>query len=177
MSGIKIVRFKYRIENDGGITRRLFHWWDLPVLNHLFSPEVFHTASGVESRASSSLFSFRRWIVNIFQVVYVIEAGENSGRRIIGFIGLYNMKIGRSLWLSMAIFDSKDRGRGYGRHVLELLLNSLQKDGIVKTVYAEVLNGNVRSMHVLEDLGFDVCGRHGGRLLLERSLVSRPSRT
>ncbi len=173
MSDIKIVIFRRWIEHDG-ITLRMPRLRDLPVLHRLFGPEIFLTAGNIDHGRFNSVFSFRRWIVNTFQVVYLIEVEETGGRRIIGFVGLYSLRIGQSLWISTALFDGKDRGRGYGRHGLELLLDSLRNDGIAETVYAEVLNGNSRSMHLLRDLRFGVCGRREDRLVLAKRILSHP---
>lgn len=170
VSGIRIVRFKCRIENHG-ITLRLLRLRDLSILHHLLGPEVFLVTGGVGSRSFSSLFSFGRWMVSIFQVLYVIEATQNGVPRTIGFVGLSSVRMGQSLWLSAALFDPRDRGQGYGREALEPLLNFLQKKGIVKTVYAQVLRGNLRSLHLLEHLGFKVCWERTDSLLLEKNMV------
>jgi RimJ/RimL family protein N-acetyltransferase len=92
-------------------------------------------------------------------VVYVIEVEEDGRCRIAGFAGLYNMQIGKSLWLSVAIFNPSDRRRGYGTRVLELLLDLLQRNGAAETVYAEVLKTNTTSLSFLRKLGFEVCNQ------------------
>jgi RimJ/RimL family protein N-acetyltransferase len=166
---VRTVHFKRRIE-DGGLTLRLYRLRDLPVLHSLFKPEIFLEASGTELKAGSSL-SFYRWIKSTFQIVYVIEVEENDGRRIVGFAGLYNMRVGQGLWISFTIFDPKDRRRGYGTKALELLLDILQKNGAAETVYAKVSKTNLASLCFLRKLGFEVSRREDG-LILEKKVLN-----
>jgi RimJ/RimL family protein N-acetyltransferase len=152
---------------SGGLTLRLYRLRDLAVLHSLFKREIFLEASGAELKASSSL-SFYRWIKSTFQIVYVIEVEEPDGRRIVGFVGLYNMRVGQGLWISFTIFNLKDRRQGYGTKALELLLNLLQKNGAAETVYAEVSKTNLASLCFLRKLGFDVSGRYEDSFILEK---------
>jgi RimJ/RimL family protein N-acetyltransferase len=153
---------------SGGLTLRLYRLRDLPVLHSLFKREIFLEASGAELKASSSL-SFYRWIKSTFQIVYLIEVEEPDGHRIVGFVGLYNMRVGQGLWISFTIFNLKDRSRGYGTKALELLLNLLQKNGAAETVYAEVSKTNVASLCFLRKLGFEVSRRYEDSFILEKN--------
>jgi RimJ/RimL family protein N-acetyltransferase len=162
---VRIVNFKPRIEN-GGLTLRLCRLKDLFALLPLFTPEIFLEASGSVLKASS-LLGFYKWLKTTFQVIYVIEIEESEGPRIVGFAGLYNMKIGKSLWLSLAIFKLKDRRQGYGTRSLELLLDLFQRNGAAETVYAEVLKWNMPSLRFLRRFGFEVCSRYEEKFLLK----------
>jgi RimJ/RimL family protein N-acetyltransferase len=122
----------------------------------------------VETNAFDSVLTFWRWATTIFQVIYVIEVKEAGGRRAVGFVGLYQIEIGRSSWLSICIFKPSDRGHSYGKQALGLLLNYLEKDGLVKAIYVEVLRQNVPSLHFFDELGFKVWRRYQDRCLLER---------
>jgi carboxypeptidase C (cathepsin A) len=55
-----------------------------------------------------SLFTFWIWLKSTFNLVYIIAFEEMGSRRIIGFAGFYDMKLGESLWLSLTVFDPKD---------------------------------------------------------------------
>lgn len=165
---IRTVNFERRLKK-GGLTLRLYRLRDLGALHSLFKPESLLEASGIRSKAFGSLLSFSKWLMTAFQVAYVIEVKEPCGFRIIGFTGIYNMKIGRGLWLSITIFNPKDRRQGYGRQALELLLHSLQKIGAAGTVYAEVLKMNDPSLRFLRKLGFEVCAQEEDRFLMELS--------
>ncbi len=152
---------------NGGLTLRFYRLKDLPVLQLLFTPEIFLEASRAELKTSSSL-SFYRWIKSTFQIVYVIEVEETDGRRIVGFVGLYNMRVGQGLWISFAIFSPKDRRRGYGTKALELLLDLLQKNGAVEKIYANVSKTNAPSLCFLRKLGFEVSRRYEDSFILEK---------
>jgi diamine N-acetyltransferase len=167
---IKIVRFKYRIEG-GGLTLRIYRFRDLPVLHSLFHIPSFLHISGVEPKTVRSLPLFWRWIRNSFHVFYIIEVAEDSGRRIIGFAGLYHIEIRKSLWLSLALFDAKDRGQGYGRRAVELLLKFFQKGDVVRTVYAEVMKNNLLSLCFCKRLGFELFGERRESFLLKSQIA------
>lgn len=162
---IRIVNFERRLKS-GGLTLRLYRLRDLHILYPLFTSKILLEASGVKFKVFNSLFSFSKWLITTFQAVYVIEIEENGGHRIVGFSGIYNMKIGQSLWLSLTIFNPEDRRRGYGGKVLKLLLDSLRKNGAAQTVYAEVLKTNESSLRFLRKLGFEVCGQDENKFLL-----------
>jgi RimJ/RimL family protein N-acetyltransferase len=168
--GIRTARFRGLME-EPGLAVRLYRFRDLTALCSLCKPEVFLAASGVRLKACTSLVSFWRWMRTTFQAVYVIEVEEsNTAYRIIGFVGIYKIQLGESLWLSLVLFDPKDRRRGYGERTLQLLLSSLQKDRVVKRVYGEVLAINTGSLRLLEKLGFDIFAQEDGRLLLGKQL-------
>jgi RimJ/RimL family protein N-acetyltransferase len=146
---------------------RLYRFRDLPTLRCLLQPEVFSAASGSRVKAFGSSASLWRWVRRTFQVFYVIEVVKRPGRRMIGFAGIYNMEPGSSLWVSLVIFDPKDRRHGYGRRALELLLSCFQKDHVAKTVCGEVLATNTGSLRFLKKLGFHVLAEDRDRVLLK----------
>jgi RimJ/RimL family protein N-acetyltransferase len=165
---VKIVRFERQLKNCA-TTLRLYRLKDVPVLYSLFDSEIFFARRGIEDNLFKSSFSFWRWMINTFYVVYVIEALENRKLRIIGLAGLYKIEIGKSLWLSLAIFNPQDRKRGHGQQALELLLNALKKNGLVETVYCEVLKINMPSLCFFRKLGFEICGRYPDRFFMEKN--------
>ena len=169
LTGIRTGRLRTRMK-ESGVALRPYHLRDLNILRSLCNRELFLTSGGMQPRIFSSLFSFWKWLHITFQVFYVIEVQENDAHRIIGFLAVYNMQLGRELWLSLALFDPKDRGHGYGRRALELLLNALQEERIVKTVCGEVLKNNAQSLRLLQQLGFQPYGYDKERLLLRKSL-------
>jgi RimJ/RimL family protein N-acetyltransferase len=166
---VRAVRFKTSLKN-GSLSLSLFSLKDLPALYPLFKPEIFLIASQAEPGNFRSLISFLRWMRRAFEVCYVIRDEQDGKDRIIGFIGFYNTKIGRSLYLTAVLFDPRDRGQGYGRQALGLLMNFLMQGRIVRKVYAEVLRANTHSLNFFKDLGFGLCEQKGDRLLLERRM-------
>ncbi len=126
--------------------------------------------TGIKGKPFGSVFAFWRWATTIFQVIYVIEAREAEGERAVGFTGLYNIVIGRSLWLSLWVFKPEDRRRGCGRQALGLILDYLQETRVAREMFAEVLRENISSFSFFKKLGFQVCGFHRDKLLLEKRL-------
>jgi RimJ/RimL family protein N-acetyltransferase len=118
----------------------------------------------------SSVMSFWKWVHTTFQLLYIIEIEKSDTRRIIGVLGIYNMQVGRELWVSLLVFDSKYCGRGYGRSALRVLLSSLQKDRTLRRVCGEVSLTNIQSLRLLQRLGFLTYGHNEDRLLLQKSL-------
>lgn len=172
MFGIKTARFERRIENCGFVVR-IYRFKDLPVLYSLFNSEIFLKANGVGHTAFSSLLSFCKWIIAAFRTVYVIEVEENHRRRVVGFAGLYDVKAGESLWMSLAIFNPDDRRHGYGQRAVKSILNSLQKNCAVKKVCVEILKTNLPSLCFFEKAGFQVYGQNRDSFLLEMNLGER----
>jgi RimJ/RimL family protein N-acetyltransferase len=167
--GVRTARFRGRME-EPGLTVRLYRFRDLIALHSLCKPDLFLVASGVQLKAFSSLASFWTWIHTTFQVFYIIEVEEPITRTIIGFLGIYNMQLGKELWVSLVLFNATDRRQGYGSRALELFLSSLQRDQIIKRVCGEVLPSNTGSLRLLKKLGFDVFARHHDRLFLQKQL-------
>jgi RimJ/RimL family protein N-acetyltransferase len=167
--GIRTGRFRTRME-ESGLALRLYRLGDLTALRSPCKTEVLSAGSGVRLKAFSSLVSSWRWMHRTFQISYVIEVHENDFHRIIGFLGIYNMELGREFWVSLVLFDERDRGREYGQRALQLLMTSLQEDRIVKRVCGEILAGNTGSLRLLEKLGFDVFAQAHGRFLLRKQL-------
>jgi ribosomal protein S18 acetylase RimI-like enzyme len=115
-----------------------------------------------------SLPSFVKWLLLTFQVIYLIEAEKT----VLGFAGLYNMKPGKSLNLSIILFNPDNRSRGYGTDVLGLLLPYLQKKGLVEEVVAEVTSANTLSLSFFEKAGFEITEHKDDRIVLSKKLSS-----
>jgi ribosomal protein S18 acetylase RimI-like enzyme len=105
--------------------------------------------------------------------VYIIETQRIAGVRTIGFVGLYNVEIGQRLFMTIAIFTPENRQQGHGRQALELLLQSLRENGIVKTVSMEVLRTNLPSLSLCNKLGFVVRYRNDTTTLFEKQLSAQ----
>lgn len=165
--GIKIVRFKRRLE-EGGVALQFCRLRDLPTFRLLISSKVFQDSASVPCQASCSLFSFLKWVMTTFQVIYLIEVDKHPRHRVVGFVGLYNMELGRSLRVSLTVFNPEDRSRGYGEKALRVLLDLLQENGAAEVVYAEILKSNVPSLRLCRKLGFEVKRQDPDRLLLEK---------
>ncbi len=53
-------------------------------------------------------------------------------------------------------FFPGDRRQGYGRKSVHLLLDFLEKAGVAKQVYVEVLKGNLPSLTFFQNMGFEI---------------------
>lgn len=169
---IKTARF-WRCIGNCDLVLRTYRLRELSALYSLFNPEVFLKANGVGNRAFGSLLSFWRWVITSFWAFYLIEIRENDKPRTIGFLGLYNVEVGQTAWLSLAIFSPEDRRRGYGQRALGLLLGSLEEDGVVERVRVGVLKVNLPSLCFFRRQGFKESGESEDRLLLEKELPKR----
>ncbi len=98
---------------------------------------------------------------------------EMEERRIVGFIGLNKIVIKNSVWLSVAVFKPEDRGRGFGKKAILLLLDYLRLNGIFERVCVEILQNNLTSLSFFKDLGFEIYGQEEDRFFLEKYLVRR----
>jgi L-amino acid N-acyltransferase YncA len=140
---------------------------DLPCLRKLFEKAAL-PVPGAGQKTFRSLPSFVKWLLLTFQVIYLIEREKT----VTGFVGLYNVKPGKSLNLSIALFDPGDQGKGYGTHALGLLLPYLQKKSLAEEVIAEVESTNARSLSFFAKAGFEIIEHKDDRIVLSKKLSS-----
>jgi RimJ/RimL family protein N-acetyltransferase len=167
--GITITKIPCSIGNDD-LALRSYRVTDLRALYTLFTPEVILKACGITSSPFHSLLSFRKWLITTFPIGYVVQVRESGRRRLVGFVGLYNLDIGHSLRISLAIFHPDDRQRGYGQQALTLLLQALRNTHMVKTVGVEILKDNRASLRFCQKLGFAVRGQNAESFVLEKAI-------
>ncbi len=116
-----------------------------------------------------SALSLWKELFDSYQGVYLIAEKEDPDRAV-GFIGLYGMVPGRSSYVSIVIWDEKDRMRGYGSRGMRLMLDYLRKKSIIRVMCAEVAQDNYPSRSFFEGLGFEFRGKKGEVLLFEKDL-------
>ena len=165
--GITLVKMPRSI-GSGSLMLRWWRFRDLLALYTLFRPEVFATASGIARPPFSSCVSFCSWIWTTFPLLYVVQVGASRRRRIVGFVGLYNLDPGRSLHCTLVMFHPADRRCGYGRRTLALLLHALQTHRVVKTVGVEVVKGNGAALRFWQTGGFVVRAQNAETVVLEK---------
>ncbi len=166
--GVKFLAFE-RTMQGRGLMVRTCRLREIPLLVSLFEADIHMQASGLRP-GSNSLLSFVKWVKRVFSVLYVIEIREVDQSRIVGFIGIYRMKMGESLCLAIAIFKPLDRRRGYGEEALRLVVDSLRRKRVAKSVYAEVGTANQVSLGFFKKSGFEICEKAGGQFLLMKSI-------
>jgi len=170
MFGIRIRRLPRIIRGDK-ITLRLYRLNDLPAL-HRCSRSV-DTTPGLHAfgRSTGNLWSFKRWIGRTFQVLYLIIDHEAShAARIAGYIGLYDIRLGEDLSLSIGIFDPQHRGIGLGRKAMEHLLQALANCGAARTIQVEIAHSHVQSLAFFKQLGFDIRRQSERALLMTKTV-------
>jgi diamine N-acetyltransferase len=167
--GIEVIRFKRKITGEQ-LTLRLLRVKDLLILRSTFRPELLPEAgsAGLESFRSPG-YLWRR-LRSVFQALYMIERKGAYVRSVMGFIGLYDLLIGRRASLSVVLFDPRDRRKGYGRECVGLLVDFLEKTQIVKQVYVEVLRGNFPSLTFFQNMGFKIQATRSDYLLMAKKL-------
>jgi len=167
-----VAKFERRMENQD-LLLRLFRLTDVPLLYALFESGGFSEEHSARSRSFISLFSFWRWLTAIFELIYVMVVRGDGDGNVIGFIGLYNITIYKSLTLSIGIFNKEHRGKGYGKQSVKLLLERLRENATVEKVYAEVSETKLGSLSFFQAMGFNVCGHHEKKFLLEKFLKEK----
>jgi diamine N-acetyltransferase len=167
--GIRVIRFEPKIKGEQ-LTLRLLCIRDLFILRSTFRSELPPEIGGAALESFGFLASLWRWLRSTFQVLYVIERERAYAHRIVGFIGLYDLDMGRRASLSTVLFDPRDRRQGYGRESVHILLDFLEKAGVAKQVYVEVLKGNLTSMMFFQEMGFKIQASHSDCLLMTKKL-------
>jgi RimJ/RimL family protein N-acetyltransferase len=168
--GIKWTRFR-RILELGTLRLRLLKIKDLFLLRSLFRSENFRGTCFDGFEPFHSLFSFCRWLISSIQVSYLVEIDTPfENWRIVGFVGLYNLKRSRTPYLSALLFDPEDRRKGYGRQALNLMFDFLTETAVAQKVFAEVMKTNVASLAFLQNLDFQVLAERGDELLMVKDL-------
>ncbi|NOY64236.1 MAG: GNAT family N-acetyltransferase [Nitrospirae bacterium] len=104
------------------------------------------------------------WTKRTFLPAYCIV--QDSKR--IGFIGLYNLILGESAEVSLAIFEKDQRRRGYGTRAFNLLLHNLQRYSVVKRIFVKVRRDNRSALFFWKRLGFRGVENYNG--VIEMSL-------
>src|SRR5208283_2800272 len=72
----------------------------------------------------------------------------------IGFIGLYNLMIGKSAEMSLIIFDKNNRRLGYGTKVFNICVQGMQRHSVVTEILVKVKTDNHGALSFWRKLGF-----------------------
>ena len=108
---------------DGGIRLRLLRISDGSVINSGLRDGDILRSAGLAEPISKSWISLWWWLKKTYILPYCIEAGSE----LIGFIGLHKLSREGSTEISLAIFDKKNRRRGYGTKAFNLLTQNLKR--------------------------------------------------
>ncbi len=111
---------------------------DGPFLSEEFKREDFLLVNNLKKPIYSSWFLIWWWMKRTFVCTYCILIDS----RRIGFIGMYNLGLHKSVEISLFIFEKHMRHLGYGSKVLNLLAQNLRKFSFVDEIIARVRVGN-----------------------------------
>jgi RimJ/RimL family protein N-acetyltransferase len=85
-----------------------------------------------------------------FNCLFLLEVDAE----IIGLIGMYDLTQNNSGYLSLLIFDGKDRGKGYGTQAYELFLSRILKSMRITTLHVQIEAANIRAVNFWRRRGF-----------------------
>jgi len=100
--------------------------------------------------ACLSRFLLWWWMKKRFTCSFSIEVES----RPVGFVGLYNMRLGKSAEITLVIFDGTLRRHGYGTRAFRLLARNLKRHSVVQRISARVEADNHIALSFWKSLGF-----------------------
>jgi RimJ/RimL family protein N-acetyltransferase len=167
--GVKAIGFHRRIKGEH-ITLRLLRLMDLPLLRSTLRPALLREFGAEAPQSFGALTSLWKWLKTSFQILYLIEKKSACARHIVGMVGLYDLDVGSRAYLSAFLFDPRDRGQGFGRESVCLFLENLEKVGVARSIYVEVLRRNSTSLRFFRKMGFKIQTTHSNCLLMAKNL-------
>lgn len=162
---IKKVRFYYKIPgylDDGFVRLRPLRVFDGPFMTELLKDNDILSASGVSRPVFRSRFMFWWWLKKTYVLLYCIEVDSTC----IGFIGLYDLKLGESATVTLMICDKRSRRLGYGTKAFTLFMQNLQRYPLIKKMIVMVKTDNHASLSFWTKLGFEKLCRQNGLWLM-----------
>jgi RimJ/RimL family protein N-acetyltransferase len=115
-------------------------------------------ACGMAKPPAASWVSLVWWVRKTYPLAFCVELHAHR----IGFLGLYNLRPGKSAALSLAIFDEACRNRGYGTRVLKLFMQHLQQCSLLQHLAVDVRQDNQAALSFWKKSGFcEACAADG----------------
>jgi ribosomal protein S18 acetylase RimI-like enzyme len=137
---------------------RQLRFSDIPFLcDGLRDKEILAT-NGLSKQISLSWLSVWWWIKKTFTLIYCIKCDSKR----IGFIGLYNLKLGKSAEMTLVIFDKDMRRAGYGSKAFNIFAQNLKKHSIAEKIIVKVRIDNNISISFWQKLGFKELNKING---------------
>ena len=135
---------------DNNLKLRPLRIFDGHFIHRGLKDEIGLRTNGLSRLTDSSWFSVWWWIKKTYSYSFCIELDS----RPIGFIGLYNLALGKSADISLVIFDETFRRQGYGTRSFKLFVQSLRIHSVMKKVFITVKTDNHRALSFWKKLGF-----------------------
>ena len=136
--------------SDDNIKLRPLKIFDGHFIHRALKDEIGLKANGLNRLTNSSWFSVWWWIKKTYSYSFCIEMDS----RPIGFIGLYNLVLGKSADISLLIFDETLRWQGYGTRSFKLFARSLRRHSVVENIFVTVKTDNHKALSFWKKLGF-----------------------
>lgn len=140
-----------RCIGDDRIRLRYLRISDSPFINDMLKDEDILKSSGLSTPTGLSWFVVWRWIKKIFTPAYCVESDSS----IIGFIGLYNLELGKSAEMTLVIVDKNKRRMGYGASAFHILAQTLTRCHLTEKITVKVREDNHASIAFWRGLGFE----------------------
>lgn len=139
-----------RSMRDDNLRLRPLRIFDGHFIHRALKDEIGLKANGLKRITDSSWFSLWWWIKRTYSYSFCIELDSKP----IGFIGLYNLALGKSADISLSIFDETLRRRGYGTRSFKLFAQSLRRHSVVKNIFVRVKTDNHKALSFWSKLDF-----------------------
>jgi RimJ/RimL family protein N-acetyltransferase len=143
-----------RSMRDNNLRLRPLRIFDGHFIHRGLKDEIGLKTNGLSSLTDSSWFSVWWWIKKTYSYSFCIELDS----RPIGFIGLYNLALGKSADISLAIFEETVRRQGYGTRSFKLFAQSLRRHSVVENIFVTVKTDNHRALSFWKKIGFSETG-------------------
>jgi RimJ/RimL family protein N-acetyltransferase len=143
------ARIPYTMRNNNIRLKRL-RFSDIPFLGEWLKHQEISISQKFHKIKFLSWLHVWWWITKTFALIYCIECDSLR----IGFIGLYNLKLGKSAEMTLVIFKIENRRRGYGSSAFGLLAQYLKDHHIINKIIVRTEIGNVISLTFWQKLGF-----------------------
>jgi len=153
---------------DDNIKLRPLKIFDGHFIHRALKDEIGLKANGLNRLTDSSWFSVWWWIKKTYSYSFCIELDS----RPIGFIGLYNLALGKSADISLLIFDETFRRQGYGTRSFKLFAQSMRRHSVMKKISITVKADNHRALSFWKKLGFSETSMLNGIINMSMALDS-----
>lgn len=139
-----------RCMNDNNIKLRALGVSDVYFLCEGLKDKEIMAVSGLSKPMFLSWLSVWWWAKKTFKIIYCIECDSKR----IGFIGLYDLRLGKSAEMTLVIFDKNIRRHGYGSRAFRIFTQNLKKNSIIERIMIRVKTDNSISASFWQKLGF-----------------------
>jgi RimJ/RimL family protein N-acetyltransferase len=147
-----------RSMKDNNLRLRPLRIFDGHFIHRGLKDAIGLNTNGLSRVTDSSWFSVWWWIKKTYSYSFCIELDS----RPIGFIGLYNLILGKSANISLVIFDETFRRQGYGTRSFKLFAQSMRRHFVIKKIFITVKTDNDRALSFWKKLGFsETCMSNG----------------